>query len=63
MALIVPLFIAGLVGGPLGWAVMDLASRIEHDRQERHAGKFGEHEPALPPLLSSARLASSRLTP
>jgi hypothetical protein len=56
------LFIAALAVAFIGWAMMVLASRIEHERQERHAGKFGEHETALPPLPSWARLVSSWLT-
>jgi hypothetical protein len=43
--------------------MMVLASQIEHERQERHADKFGEHNPAPPPLPSWARLASSWLMP
>jgi hypothetical protein len=61
IALIVPLFFVGLAGALIGWAMMVLASRIERDRQERHADKFGEHEPAPPPLPSWARLVSSWL--
>ena len=60
---IAPLFIVGFAGALIGWAMMVLASRIEHDRQERHAGKFGEYEPALPSMPSWARLVSSWLMP
>ena len=60
---IAPLFIVGLAGALIGWAMMVLASQIEHERQERHADKFGEHNPAPPPLPSWARLASSWLMP
>jgi hypothetical protein len=59
---IAPLFIVGLASALLGWAMMVLSSRIEHDRQERHASQFGEHEPAAAaPLPSWVRLASSWL--
>ena len=56
------LFIVALAVAFIGWGMMVLASRIEHERQERHADKFGEHEPVLPPLPSWARLVSSWLT-
>jgi len=62
-AFIVPLFIVGPAGPLIGWAMMVLASRIEHDRQERHTGRFGEHEHTPPPLPSWARLVSSWLMP
>ena len=61
IAFIVPLFIVGVASAAIGWAMMVLASRIEHDRQERHTESFGEHEP--PPLPSWARLVSSWLMP
>ena len=60
---IVPLFIVGVASALIGWAMMVLASRIEHDRQERHTESFGEHEPTPPPLPSWARLVSSWLMP
>jgi hypothetical protein len=60
---IAPLFIVGFAGALIGWAMMVLAARIEHDRQERHAGKFGKDEPTLPPMPSWARLVSSWLMP
>jgi hypothetical protein len=60
---IAPLFIVGFAGALIGWAMMVLAARIEHDRQERHAGKFGRHELTLPPMPSWARLVSSWLMP
>jgi hypothetical protein len=54
IALIVPLFLWAWPARSSGWAMMVLASRIERDRQERHADKFGEHEPAPPSLPSWA---------
>ena len=57
------LFISALAVAFIGWAMMVLASRIEHERQERHADKFGEHNPAPPPLPSWVRLAGSWLMP
>jgi len=58
---ILPLFLVGLAAALIGWGIMVLASRIEHERRERHASKFGD-ESALPPLPSWARLVSSWLT-
>ena len=57
------LFIVALALAFIGWAMMVLASRIEHDRQECHIERFGEHEPAPPALPSWARLVSSWLMP
>ena len=57
------LFIVALALAFIGWAMMVLASRIEHDRQECHTERFGEHEPAPPALPSWARLVSSWLMP
>jgi len=58
----VSLFIVALAVATIGWGMTVLASRIEHDRHERHASQFGEHEIVLPPLPSWARLVSSWLT-
>jgi hypothetical protein len=44
------LFIVAFTCAVIGWAMMVVASRIEHERQERHADKFGKHEPSPPPL-------------
>jgi hypothetical protein len=59
---ILSLFLVGLAAALIGWGIMALASRIEHERRERHASKFGD-EPARPPLPSWARLMSSWLMP
>ena len=56
------LFLVGPAAALFGWGIMVLASRIEHERRERHASKYGD-APALRPLPSWARLASSWLMP
>ena len=58
----VSVFIVALAIAFIGWAMMALASRIEHDRQERHTERYGE-ELVRPPLPSWARLVSSWLMP
>jgi hypothetical protein len=52
MARVVPFFIVAFGCALIGWAMMVFASRIEHERQERHADKFGEHEPSPPNGIS-----------
>jgi len=41
------LVIAGLSFAFIGWAMLHLAARLKRQRQQRHAERFGEHEPAL----------------
>ena len=51
-------FIAGLGCALFGWALVVISSRIERERQQRHADEFGEHMSPLtrsPPWIQFAR--------
>jgi hypothetical protein len=48
------LFISALAVAFIGWAMMVFVSRIEHERQERHADKFGD----VPALTAAAVVGS-----
>src|ERR1700731_2307927 len=51
-------FIAGLGCALFEWALVVISSRIERERQQRHADEFGEHMSPLtrsPPWLQFAR--------
>ena len=61
-------FIAGLGCALFGWALVVISSRIERERQQRHADEFGEHMSPLTPVACvdsvcafvAAPLATSR---
>jgi hypothetical protein len=58
-----PLFVLGLACALLGWAVMVVSSRIERERQRRHAEKFAGHGPRLTKLPVWIRSVRSWLLP
>jgi hypothetical protein len=41
-------FLVSLSAAGVGWGVMVVASRIEHERQERYAERYGKKDPAVP---------------
>ena len=41
-------FLVGLSAAFLGWGMVFIASRIEHERQERYAARYGKQGPAVP---------------
>jgi len=49
-------FLVSLSAACLGWGMVVVASRIEHERQERYAERYGKKGPAVSPPKPSGIL-------
>jgi hypothetical protein len=55
-------FLVSLSTTAAGWGIMVVASRIEHDRQERYTERYGNKRSAVPPPKPSQVTAPSPWT-